>query len=110
MIQTYYYAKNKDEFFITIIEPHGEVNIKTKFHKKIKGELHYMDNTEKKLNQILNLLNLTHNENTFMLEFIKNLFINEADRKAIEKYIEKCNVQKEAIISGLYEDDMKITH
>ena len=68
-----------------------------------------MDNTEKKLNQILNLLNLTHNENTFMLEFIKNLFINEADRKAIEKYIEKCNVQKEAIISGLYEDDVKIT-
>ena len=69
-----------------------------------------MDNTEKKLNQILNLLNLTHNENTFMLGFIKNLFINEADRKAIEKYIEKCNVQKEAIIYGLYEDDMKITH
>lgn len=69
-----------------------------------------MDNTEKKLNQILNLLNLTHNENTFMLEFIKNFFINEADRKAIEKYIEKCNVQKEAIISGLYEDDVNITH
>ena len=48
-----------------------------------------MDFTEKKLNQILNLLNLTHNENTFMLEFIKNLFINETDRNAIEKYIEK---------------------
>ena len=57
-----------------------------------------MDNTEKKLNQILNLLNLTHNENTFMLEFIKNLFINEADRKTMEEYIERCNTQKEAII------------
>lgn len=69
-----------------------------------------MDNTEKKLNQILNLLNLIHNENTFILGFIKNLFINEADHKAMEEYIEKCNVQKEAIISGLYEDDVKITH
>ena len=69
-----------------------------------------MDFTEKKLNQILNLLNLIHNENTFIFGLVKDLFINEADRKAIEKYIEKCNVQKEAIISGLYEDDMKITH
>ena len=69
-----------------------------------------MDFTEKKLNQILNLLNLIHNENTFILGFIKNLFINEEDRKAMEEYIEKCNVQKEAIISGLYEDDVKITH
>ena len=69
-----------------------------------------MDNTEKKLNQILNLLNLIHNENTFMLGFIKNLFINDTDRKSMEEYIEKCNLQKEAIISGLYEDDVKITH
>ena len=68
-----------------------------------------MDNTEKKLNQILNLLNLIHNKNTFILGFVKNLFINEADRKAMEEYIEKCNTQKEAIISGLYEDDVKIT-
>ena len=72
-----------------------------------------MDFTEKKLNQILNLLNLIHNENTFILGFVKNLFINETDRKAMEEYIEKCNVQnvqKEAIVSGLYEDDIKITH
>ena len=70
-----------------------------------------MDFTEKKLNQILNLLNLIHNENTFIFGFMKNLFIiNEADRKSMEEYIEKCNTQKEAIISGLYEDDMKITH
>lgn len=71
-----------------------------------------MDFTEKKLNQILNLLNLIHNENTFILGFVKNLFIlfiNEADRKAMEEYIEKCNTQKEAIIFGLYEDDVKIT-
>ena len=27
----------------------------------------------------------------------------------MEEYIEKCNTQKEAIISGLYEDDVKIT-
>ena len=69
-----------------------------------------MDFTEKKLNQILNLLNLIHNENTFILGFIKNLFINEEDRKSMEEYIEKCNVQKEAIIPGLYEDDVKVTH
>ena len=69
-----------------------------------------MDNTEKKLNQILNLLNLTHNENTFMLGFIKNLFVNEADSKTMEEYIERCNTQKEAIIYELYEDDIKITH
>ena len=41
---------------------------------------------------------------------MKNLFINETDRKAMEEYIEKCNLQKEAIISGLYEDDVNITH
>ena len=27
----------------------------------------------------------------------------------MEEYIEKCNTQKEAIVSGLYEDDIKIT-
>ena len=27
----------------------------------------------------------------------------------MEEYIEKCNTQKEEIISGLYEDDVKIT-
>ena len=69
-----------------------------------------MDFTEKKLNQILNLLNLIHNENTFILGFVKNLFTNETDRKAMEEYIEKCNTQKEAIISGLYEDEVKVTH
>ena len=41
---------------------------------------------------------------------MKNLFTNETDRKAMEEYIEKCNTQKEAIVSGLYEDDIKITH
>ena len=45
-----------------------------------------MDFTEKKLNQILNLLNLIHNENTFIFGFMKNLFINEADRKSMEEY------------------------
>ena len=69
-----------------------------------------MDNTEKKLQQIFNLLNVIHSENTFILGFVKNLFINEADRKAMEEYIEKCNIQKEAIGSGLYEDDVKVTH
>ena len=69
-----------------------------------------MDFTEKKLNQILNLLNLIHNQNTSIFGFIKNLLINEADRKSMEEYIEKCNTQKEAIVSGLYEDDIKITH
>ena len=53
-----------------------------------------MDNTEKKLNQILNLLNLIHNENTFILGFVKNLFINESDRKSMEEYIEKMQLTK----------------
>lgn len=69
-----------------------------------------MENTEKKLNQILNLLNLIHNENTFIFGWVKNLFINETDRKAMEEYIEKCNIQKETIVSGLYEDDVKVAH
>lgn len=48
-----------------------------------------MDFTEKKLNQILNLLNLIHNENTFILGFVKNLFINEADRKSMRNAIHR---------------------
>ena len=61
-----------------------------------------MDFTEKKLNQILNLLNLIHNENTFILGFVKNLFINEADRKAMEEYIEFYNTKRlQAKLKGL---------
>lgn len=69
-----------------------------------------MDNTEKKLNQVLNLLNLIHGENTFVLGFIKNAFVNPEDRKAINDYIEKCNIQKQCILSGMYEDEITITH
>lgn len=77
--------------------------------KSIKGE-YVMDNTEKKLNQIINLLNLLHSENIFMFEFIKTLYPKEEDRKVIADYIEKCNIMKQSIISGMYEDEINITH
>lgn len=67
-----------------------------------------MDNTEKKLNQIMNMLDLIHGENTFLFGLIKNMFTNEDDRKAMEKYIEDCNALKIAIKSGMYEDDIGI--
>ena len=69
-----------------------------------------MDFTEKKLNQILNLLNLMHSENTFFLDVIKNMITDQDDRKSVEEYIEKCNSQKQSILSGLYEDEIGITH
>lgn len=73
-------------------------------------EISLMDFTEKRLNQILNLLDLMHSENTFFLGVIKNMITNQDDRKSVEEYIEKCNSQKQAILSGVYEDEIGITH
>ena len=68
-----------------------------------------MDFTEKRLNQILNLLDLIHSENTFFLSIIKNMITDEDNRKSVEEYIEKCNLRKMEILSGMYEDEIGIT-
>lgn len=68
-----------------------------------------MDFTEKRLNQILNLLDLMHSENTFFLSIIKNMITDKDDRKSVEEYIKKCNLRKIEILSGMYEDEIKIT-
>lgn len=67
-----------------------------------------MDVTEKKLNQILNLINLIHSENTFVLSVITNLVQSDTDRKTLQKYIDECNDTKKIIMSGIYEDDINI--
>ena len=69
-----------------------------------------MDNTEQKLSQIMNLLNLIHSENTFFLLMIANSFTDEHQKGEIMKYVEKCNLMKESILSGMYEDEITITH
>lgn len=38
-----------------------------------------MDKTEKKINQILNLLNLTHEENMFFMETLSHSIVKEED-------------------------------
>ncbi len=68
-----------------------------------------MDNTDKKLNQILNMLNLIHNENMTILEIFKSL-CSEKDVLIFDKCIKDYNNSKEAIMSGIYEDDIGITH
>lgn len=67
-----------------------------------------MDVTEKKLNQILNLINLIHSENTFVLSVIANLVQSDTDRNDLQKYIDECNNAKMIIMSGMYEDDINI--
>lgn len=69
-----------------------------------------MNETDKKLNQILNLLNLIHNENTFFLNIIKIVNINESDRNKMDEYIKTCEIQKQCILSGMYEDEITMTH
>lgn len=69
-----------------------------------------MNETDKKLNQILNLLNLIHNENTFFLNIIKTVYVNESDRNKMDEYIKTCEIQKQCILSGMYEDEITITH
>ena len=67
-----------------------------------------MDTIEKKLNQILNLLNLVHSENMFVLSLITSCIVSDKDKIALQEYIEECQKQKMTIISGMYEDEIKI--
>ena len=69
-----------------------------------------MNITDKKLNQILNLLNLIHEENTFFLAMIRECYIDEENKKAMLDYINTCNAKKQAILSGMYEDDIGMTN
>ena len=69
-----------------------------------------MDKTEKKINQILNLLNLTHEENMFFMETLSHSIAKEEDLQILHEYMEKCNTRRECILSGMYEDEVKKTH
>ena len=67
-----------------------------------------MNSTEKKLNQIMNLLNLIHSENSFFLMTIASSFTDETQKEELTKYVEKCNLMRESILSGMYEDEINI--
>ena len=69
-----------------------------------------MDKTEKKINQILNLLNLTHEENMFFMETLAQSIIKEEDLQVSHEYMEKCNTKRQCILSGMYEDEITILH
>lgn len=58
----------------------------------------------------MNMLNLIHTENTYFLGIIKNMTTSDGDRKLMEDYMNKCNDAKAAIMSRMYEDDIRITH
>lgn len=67
-----------------------------------------MDKTEKKINQILNLLNLTHEENMFFMETLAHCIASDEEREVLNEYMRKCNVKRECICSGMYEDEITI--
>ena len=69
-----------------------------------------MDKTEKKINQILNLLNLTHEENMFFMETLSHSIVKEKDLQILHEYMEKCNTRRERILSGMYEDEIEVLH
>ena len=66
-----------------------------------------MDDTEKKINQILNLSNLIVAQNLALLEVIK-MFLKEDVHKTINDYMDKCFNMRDEIMSGIYEDDVNI--
>ncbi len=67
-----------------------------------------MDKTEKKINQILNLLNLTHEENMFFMETLAHCIASDEEREVLNEYMRKCNVKRECICSGMHEDEITI--
>ena len=67
-----------------------------------------MDKTEKKINQILNLLNLTHEDNMFFMETLSHSIVKEEDLQVLHEYMKKCNTKRECICSGMYEDEIEI--
>ena len=68
-----------------------------------------MDDTEKKINQILNLSNLIVAQNLALLEVIK-MFLKEDGHKTINDYMDKCFNMRDEIMSGIYEDDVNIVN
>lgn len=69
-----------------------------------------MDSTEKKFNQILNMLNLIHHENTYFLSVVINVIDNQSDKNKLLDYMKNCERAKQVILSGMYEDEINITH
>ena len=69
-----------------------------------------MNEKEKKLNQIMNLLDLIHSENTFFLSTIASSITDEKQKGELMKYVDQCNLMKKAILSGMYEDEITVLH
>ena len=69
-----------------------------------------MNEVEKKLNQIMNLLDLIHSENTFFLSTIASSITNEKQKGELMKNVDQCNLMKKAILSGMYEDEITVLH
>lgn len=65
-----------------------------------------MDQNTKTVNKILNLVNLIHNENMFFVDILKGLTTKDKDIKLLTEYIDACNSMKDAIITGMYDDDI----
>lgn len=65
-----------------------------------------MDQNTKTVNKILNLVNLIHNENMFFVDILKGLTTKDKDIKLLTEYIDTCNSMKDAIITGMYNDDI----
>lgn len=65
-----------------------------------------MKDIEKKLNQILNMFNLIHSENIFFMNLISDMIVSDEYKQQMKNYIEKCNNERLAILSGTYEEDV----
>lgn len=69
-----------------------------------------MDKTEKKINQILNLLNLTHEENMFFMETLAHAVADSTDLQVLQEFMKRYEIERECIFSGMYEDEVEKTH
>lgn len=66
--------------------------------------------SEKKLNQILNLVQLIHEENIISLRIMNTMVQSKEEHKAFEDTIDRYERVRDSIISGMYEDEIDITH
>lgn len=63
--------------------------------------------TDKKVNQILNMIKLIQDENLMILSLINLMIITtDEDKDALNNYIKLCRERQEVILSGMYEDDI----
>lgn len=69
-----------------------------------------MDTTTKKLNQLMNMLSIIHGENMFLISTVRSFTTDEETKKIIKKYEDDCNTQMQLILSGMYDDEVNVTH